>query len=200
MQCARASCQEKWRLHWQKMSELVFGKSCIPLNDKQHHKHVRIADSVLSLHVGPIQKSYRHICGASLMLMDGLSSWRETTSWKSRSCFSRVEPYRVPSCLFRCDQLTSLDLCHCELKPSLCFSVLPDLRFLLLHRIYEHGGRVEAPTSPFFENSLTLYGIKGHAHLKLHAPQLNTVCVGKCLFWHHYMRWSLCKELVLSID
>ncbi|KAK9023231.1 hypothetical protein V6N11_003456 [Hibiscus sabdariffa] len=175
----------KWRYKWATIPYLVFDNQCLNVSSQDQtlikNKLVNIINHVLLLHNGPIHKfklSYRDLLGSASIdrwiLCISRSSIEELILevWKG-------QPYKPPSCLFNCQNLTHLELFNCLLEPPLTFKGFKNLRSLDLQHITIVQSVFENLISscPLLEK-LTLMNFSGVTHLNIDAPNLQFFDIG----------------------
>lgn len=176
---------KKWRYKWATIPHLVFDNLCVAISSQEQtlvkNKLVNIVDHVLLLHTGPIIKfklSHRDLLGVSdidrWILHISRSSIKEfiLEIWKGQR-------YKVPSCLFSCQNLIHLELFNCLLKPPSTFKGFRNLKSLDLQHITLAQDVFENLISscPMLER-LTLMNFDGFTHLNIDAPNLQFFDIG----------------------
>ncbi|XP_077233213.1 F-box/FBD/LRR-repeat protein At1g13570-like [Tasmannia lanceolata] len=166
----------KWRYSWASIPQLVFDKDCIQSYIEEEHIHnyrVKLVDRVLLLHNGAIHKFKLSKYVQSCSNIDQWILYLSRTGIKKLVLeFWPKNRYKVPTCLFSCQELSHLELRHCVLKP-MTFKRLGSLRSLHLENVVcceEIIQRLIA-SCPLLER-LTLLELDGPTCLKIQAPNL----------------------------
>ncbi|KAF6149210.1 hypothetical protein GIB67_026066 [Kingdonia uniflora] len=156
----------QWRYKWTTLSELVFKYQTI-----NHDKLVNIVDRVLLLHKGDIQMFVlSSFCLKSTPVID---SWLLYLSWNGIKEitleFKKGEVYKMPSCLFSCQNLSHLKLHGCIIKLPSSSKGFRNLKILCLELKVQ--GRlkeflVENATSLDFMDIKLFSSVSKEEHLK----------------------------------
>lgn len=167
----------KWRYKWAALTQLVFDDKCASFsNDRTitENKLVKFITRFLFLHEGPIHKFT--LSTSYLQSSPDIDQWLLFLSRKDiKELVLEVgegEWFRVPSCLFSCMKLASLELVRCELDPPPEFKGFLCLKYLNLQQVLVAPEVVENLISgcPLLE-SLTLSYFDSLA-LTVRAPNL----------------------------
>ncbi|POO03185.1 F-box domain containing protein [Trema orientale] len=171
-----------WRYKWAMFSKLVFNKSSFPFPSQDGvvymNEFATIIDHILLLHIGPIDKFELSYAARPLEQSD-INRWiihlsRTRTSIKDLVLdASTGQDYILPSCLFSCQSLTNLVLCHCMLKPPPTFHGFENLRSLKLKfvNVAQHLLENLISSCPVLE-SLNLVDLESSSHLNINAKNL----------------------------
>lgn len=175
----------KWRYKWAAIPSLVFDNQCASASPQDQtlikHRLVNIVDHVLLLHNGPILKfklSHRDLLGVT-----DIDRWILHVSRSSITEFIleiwKGQRYRVPSCLFSCQNLIHLELFNCLLRPPPIFNGFKNLKSLDLQHITLAQNVFEnlILSCPLLER-LTLMNFDGFTHLNIDAPNLQFFDIG----------------------
>lgn len=176
-----------WRFKWHNMSKLVFNDECLPFSTNKDYlvrELVHIVDSVLTLHVGTVEI---FDISVNLPSSSDVSRW---ITFLSRNQIREINLnfngsgyYDIPSHIFNCETLTHLELWNCVFKLPASFQQLAKLTTLILSRVCDPGGRLEALISccPSLR-VLSLIQIDSPKHLNIIAPNLHEVYVRETYF------------------
>ncbi|CAH1441126.1 unnamed protein product [Lactuca virosa] len=133
---------KKWRHRWTTIRTLVFDKyfsSKFATNGYLGcNGFIRIINTVLILHKGPILKFHLHIPNISLdsfQEVDQFIALLSRNGVRELKLTNSNECYRLPSHLFSCLELTKLELQNCFFKQPLEFEGFLNLEELLLEDI-----------------------------------------------------------------
>ncbi|KAM5564259.1 F-box/FBD/LRR-repeat protein [Rosa sericea] len=161
----------KWRYKFAMLPRLVFDHQCT----------YKIVDHVLLSHIGPISK---------FKLSQGSKDIQDIDRWilhlprhpinELILKFSVRPRYKMPSCMFSCQDLSHLDLNNCLLKPPSAFKGFRSLHRLIIKRVTLAQDVLENMIicSPLLER-LTLENCDGFRQLKIDAPNLQfLLCIG----------------------
>ncbi|XP_004292705.1 PREDICTED: F-box/FBD/LRR-repeat protein At1g13570-like [Fragaria vesca subsp. vesca] len=163
-----------WRYKWAMLPHLVFDARC----------NSRIANQVLLGHFGPISKF--ELCQGSKDIRD-IDGWilylsRNHPVNDLKLSFSVRKRYKMPSCMFSCQDIIHLNLTGCLLKPPSTFEGFRSLRSLhfedviLNQDVFDH-----MILSCNLLERLTLKDCGGFTQLKIDAPNLLILhCSGVC--------------------
>ncbi|XP_070662308.1 F-box/FBD/LRR-repeat protein At1g13570-like [Malus domestica] len=162
-----------WRYKTAMLPHLVFDDRCY--SNKNLTTFENIVNQVLLLHIGPINTfklSHRdHLATSDIdrwILHLSRNSIKELILdiWKG-------DPYKVPSCLFSCQDLVHLELYNCLLKPPSTFKGFKSLKSLDIRLITLAPDVFDKMIvcSPLLEK-LTVVYIDGLTRLKIGAPNL----------------------------
>lgn len=173
-----------WRYEWSNLPQVVFDKHHFPFCENQTQteydsKLVKIVDQVLLLHRGPIHKFK---LSTDLERCTDIDRWILFLSRNGIREFIvdkwRGQMYKVPSCLFSCQEITHLELYKCTLIPPASFRGFSSLTSLDLQVVVFSNDGLESLISncPLL-NKLKLRYIDGCTHLKLCAPSLVDISV-----------------------
>ena len=175
----------KWRYKWATLPHIVFNYQCYSLSSPDEtvdkNKLVNIVDHVLLLHNGPIYSfklSHRDLQGIS-----DIDRWILHLTRRSIKEFVleiwKGQRYKMPSCLFSCQNLTHLELFNCLLKPPLTFKGFRSLKSLDLQHVTLAQDVFENLISscPLLER-LTLMNFDGFTHLNIDAQNLQFFDIG----------------------
>ncbi|KAK2983918.1 hypothetical protein RJ640_017839 [Escallonia rubra] len=134
----------KWRYNWSTIPELEFGQQFFENSDS-----VSIISKLLLLHSGPILKfviqisskisfTEREVIDINQWILFLSRNGLEELTFEYSPCSFREPkklPYKLPSHLFSCLQLTHLKLCKCSLFPPVTFEGFPNLINLELYYV-----------------------------------------------------------------
>ncbi|XP_062022448.1 F-box/FBD/LRR-repeat protein At1g13570-like [Rosa rugosa] len=161
----------KWRYKFAMLPRLVF----------DHQYTCKVVDHVLLSHIGPISK---------FQLTQGSKDIKDIDRWilhLSRHPINElilkfsVRPrYKMPSCMFSCQDLSHLNLNNCLLKPPSAFKGFRSLQRLIIKRVTLAQDVLDnmIVCSPLLER-LTLENCDGFRQLKIDAPNLQfLLCIG----------------------
>ncbi|RXH87501.1 hypothetical protein DVH24_034401 [Malus domestica] len=162
-----------WRYKTAMLPHLVFDDRCY--SNKNLTTFENIVNQVLLLHIGPISTfklSHRdHLATSDIdrwILHLSRNSIKDLILdiWKG-------DPYKVPSCLFSCQDLVHLELYNCLLKPPSTFKGFKSLKSLDIRLITLAPDVFDKMIvcSPLLEK-LTVVYIDGLTRLKIGAPNL----------------------------
>ncbi|CAN6687971.1 unnamed protein product [Malus baccata var. baccata] len=162
-----------WRYKTAMLPHLVFDDRCF--SNKNLTTFENIVNQVLLLHIGPINTfklSHRDRLATSdidrwiLHLSRNAIKELILDIWKG-------DPYKVPSCLFSCQDLVHLELYNCLLKPPSTFKGFKSLKSLDIRLITLAPDVFDKMIvcSPLLEK-LTVVYIDGLTRLKIGAPNL----------------------------
>nr|XP_011465210.1 PREDICTED: F-box/FBD/LRR-repeat protein At1g13570-like [Fragaria vesca subsp. vesca] len=164
-----------WRYKWATLSHLVFDERCDSTLD--HSAFVNIVDRILLLHIGPIHKfklSHQELAATS-----DIDRWILHLSRHSIKEFIldvlKGSPYKIPSCLFSCQDIIHLELSTCLLEPPPAFKGFRSLKRLDMQYVTLTQD-VLILCCPLLE-TLTLMNWKGFTLLKIDAPNLRFLSV-----------------------
>ncbi|XP_048431032.1 F-box/FBD/LRR-repeat protein At1g13570-like [Pyrus x bretschneideri] len=162
-----------WRYKTAMLPHLVFDNRCF--SNKNLTTFENIVNQVLLLHIGPINTF-------KLSHLDRLPT-SDIDRWilhLSRNAIKELilhiwkgDPYKVPSCLFSCQDLVHLELYNCLLKPPSTFKGFKSLKSLDIRLITLAPDVFDKMIvcSPLLEK-LTVAYIDGLTRLKIGAPNL----------------------------
>ncbi|XP_062025371.1 F-box/FBD/LRR-repeat protein At1g13570-like isoform X1 [Rosa rugosa] len=197
----------KWRYKWAMLPDLVFDELGFPGVLYKHDKLVKMVDHVLFLHIGPINKvklSHKGLNGTA-----DIDRWILHLSRNSMKEFTfefwKKPEYKMPSCLFSCQDLVHLDLSNCLLKPPRTFKGFKSLKKLQIESV--------TLTQDEFENLivccpllkyLTMIDCRGFTKLKIDAPNLRILglnCAFEDLNLQHTLKLTIiCISLEANGD
>ncbi|PRQ22313.1 putative F-box domain, leucine-rich repeat domain, L domain-containing protein [Rosa chinensis] len=127
----------KWRYKWAILPDLVFDELGFPGVLYKHDKLVKMVDHVLFLLIGPINKvklSHKGLNGTA-----DIDRWILHLSRNSMREFIfrfwKKPEYKMPSCLFSCQDLVHLEFCNCLLKPPRTFKGFKSLKKLEIESV-----------------------------------------------------------------
>ena len=171
----------EWRYKWATTPRLVFDDQSLPPYFDSNgfvtgDKLVSEIDRILLLHFGPICKfklSYRQ----SIVPDNDIDKWILHLSRHPLKEFELQMPnnirYKVPSCIFSCQNLTRLDLSDCLLKPPSTFKGFRSLKSLRLEYVtLDQAAFDMLMSSSAWLEELTLIDLAGVYRLDINAPNL----------------------------
>lgn len=171
----------KWRYKWSSVPQLVFDDQCtstggVPsLQPSPQENLVKIIDKVLLLHTGPIQKfelSHKGICASC-----------DIDHWILHLCRVSVNEiildiwqgqyYKIPTSLFKCQDLIHLELYRCLVKIPSTFEGFKILESLDLQVVELSPDELEALISrcPLLKH-LTLRSLNGIEQINVEVGNL----------------------------
>jgi len=167
-----------WRNKWYTLPNLVFDMHCVSDAASLYHlvfniKFLRIVDHVLLLHIGSINKfvlSNFRSDDIRVSHVTDIDRWILHLSKRSiKEIVLQVwleDRYKIPWCLFSCQTLRHLTLCHCWLKPPATFEGFKNLESLHLEEVTVAQDDFENMISgcPLLEH-LTLFDVMASTRL-----------------------------------
>ncbi|KAK1413469.1 hypothetical protein QVD17_35242 [Tagetes erecta] len=128
-----------WRYKWTTMRELVFDEQfserLVNYGMLGTHGFIRVINQVLLLHIGPISKFHLYIPNILFDSFKEVDQWILFLSTKGVKDFSLINSnrrYRLPSYMFSCLELRTLELFNCTFNPPLEFEGFLNLETLVL--------------------------------------------------------------------
>lgn len=168
----------RWRYQWCTIPHLVFDKQSV---SSILHKLEDIVDQALLLHNGPIHK-FVFDADSDLKDVAPVDRWMvflSRNSVKELSLkFSSSGLYKLPSALYSCQAIVSLDLHDCEFRLFRSFNGFNCLTNLFLENISISDTDFESLISkcPILRK-LVFIDFYGCCHLKLNAPRLQELVI-----------------------
>ncbi|KAL6213228.1 hypothetical protein ACLB2K_012675 [Fragaria x ananassa] len=168
----------KWRYKSAMFQSLKFDEQCVSTQNPITFVH--IVDQVLLLHVGPIRKF--KLSHRDLLAPADIDRW---ILYLSRSSVKHLileigidQRYKLPSCLFSCEDIICLCLHNCILKPPSTFSGFKSLKRLTLERVTltQHVFESFILGCPMLKG-LILRNCNGFRHLNIDAPNLKFLVI-----------------------
>lgn len=157
----------QWRHRASRLPHLVFDGKC----------HSSDIDHLLLVHNGPVHKF--QLSGCKVVGTDkDLDRWILYLSQKSIKEFILLQyrpgrPYKLPSSLFSCQGLTSLELCTCVLKPPSSFKGFKSLKSIDFEEVtMDQDVFEDFIIGCRFLERLRLVHCQGLIHLNIDAPNL----------------------------
>ncbi|XP_059650303.1 F-box/FBD/LRR-repeat protein At1g13570-like [Cornus florida] len=145
---------------------------------------VNVINKIFLLHTGPILKfslyipppiqiDHNHDIDHWMLILS--SNGIKELTFESASPY----PYKLPSCIFSCPQLTRLKLCNCIIKPPHAFKCFGNLISLSFENIIFTANMLETlfSSAPLLENLFILSCI-GIEHFNIQAPSLKVLQLG----------------------
>ncbi|CAN6544504.1 unnamed protein product [Malus baccata var. baccata] len=155
------------------LPHLVFDNQCFPTKPFTTFEH--IVDQVLVLHVGPIHtfKLVHEVPTATGHIVRWILHLSRNAIKEIILDVWRKNPYKMPSCFYSCQDLVSLTLYNCLLKPPFTFKGFRSLKNLYLREVTIAQDVLQAliDRSSLLER-LTLRTCSGISHLKINALNL----------------------------
>lgn len=175
----------KWRYKWTKdLYQLQFDEKLIPSQYRGTHaasltdRFVKVVDSVLLQHSAPIKKFL--LCHRNFQGTGDTHKWIRYLSKASVnelvfSC-SKVQPYKMPSHLFQCQDLVFLALENCSLRIPPTFQGFKNLGMLRLSEVSLSGDSLgKLISSCPVLTRLSLNQLPNITHLNIDAPNLEVL-------------------------
>lgn len=164
----------KWRYKSAMLPHLVFDCRCTPT---ANYTVENIVDHVLLSHIGSIHKF--KLAQEDLSFRD-IDRWIVHLSRNSVKEFILLngqddDPYLMPSCMFSCQDLIHLKLRNCMLGPPSTFKGFKSLRSLAIEDVSLSQDVLESMISSSQLESLSLKNCNGFRHLKIDAPNLQSL-------------------------
>ncbi|XP_056167286.1 F-box/FBD/LRR-repeat protein At1g13570-like [Syzygium oleosum] len=171
----------KWRYKWSSVPQLVFDEQCtrargVPsLQQSLNENLVKIIDEVLLLHTGPIEKfmlSHTGFCATS-----NIDHWILHLSRVSIKAIVlhiwKGFDYKIPTSLFKCQDLIHLELHRCFVKIPSTFEGFKNLESLDLQHVDMSSNGLEALISccPLLKR-LNLCNLEGIKQINVEAGNL----------------------------
>ncbi|XP_057974676.1 F-box/FBD/LRR-repeat protein At1g13570-like [Malania oleifera] len=175
----------KWRYKWVTLPDVVFDNQCLSVSSQDQallkNNLVNIVDHVLLLHTGPISKF--KLSHRDLLAITDIDRWILYLSRNSIKEFIleiwKGPRYKMPSCLYSCQNLIHLEVFNCWLRPPSVFGGFRSLKSLDLQHVTLDQDVFQNLISgcPLLER-LTLMNFDGFTHLNIHAPNLQFFDIG----------------------
>ncbi|XP_050144773.1 F-box/FBD/LRR-repeat protein At1g13570-like [Malus sylvestris] len=163
----------RWRYKTATLPHLVFDNQCFPTKPFTTFEH--IVDQVLVLHVGPIHtfRLVHEIPTATGHIVRWILHLSRNAIKEFILDVWRKNPYKMPSCFYSCQDLVSLTLYNCLLKPPSTFKGFRSLKNLYLREVTIAQDVLQAliDCSSLLER-LALRTCSGISHLKINAPNV----------------------------
>lgn len=172
----------RWRYRWASLPHLVFDDNCVESSAEKavtENNMIKFITRVLFLHKGPIHKF--KLSTTLLHSCPDIDQWLLFLSRNEIRELSlelgEANLYRMPSCLFSCRKLTSLELFRFELDPPLDFKGFTCLRTLILHDVSVPPESMEILITdcPLLENFTLSYF--ENAEISIAPPNLKYLCL-----------------------
>ncbi|BFG42127.1 hypothetical protein CerSpe_284020 [Prunus speciosa] len=163
----------KWRFQSAMLPHLVFDDQCF--STQNHKTFENIVDQVLLLHIGPIHTF--KLSRPDLPATSEIDRWIRHLSRNSVNELIlhiwKGDPYKIPSCLFSCQDMVHLELYNCSLKPPSTCKGFRSLKSLCIDEVTMAQDVFDnvIVSCPLLER-LTLTNCCGFTHVKIHAPNL----------------------------
>ncbi|XP_058115021.1 F-box/FBD/LRR-repeat protein At1g13570-like [Magnolia sinica] len=179
-----------WRYKWVTIPHLTFDERSFPTladySELNELKLINAVDQVLLLHKGPV---HEFKCQIYLESCPAIDRWLLHLSDNAVKSFTldnlRLERYKLPSCLFRYENLIHLQVSWCIFKPPRKFDGLRNLRTLHLQDISIDSSFEDFISKFPLLEALTLRNFDGLTCLNIQGPQLLYLdIVGKLKYLH----------------
>ncbi|XP_077228556.1 F-box/FBD/LRR-repeat protein At1g13570-like [Tasmannia lanceolata] len=170
----------KWRYMWVTIPQIVFNSQCYPRGIPSSNtallnlKRVNIVDQVLLHHRGPIHKFE---CSDYLPPCSDLDRWmvflsRQGIKELILNFYGGV--YKLPACLFSCQELYHLRLLLCNFNIPPAFEGFRHLKILYLNEVVIPNDEFECLTSnfPLLESLTCIYYNVRLPRIKINSPNL----------------------------
>ncbi|XP_004295166.1 PREDICTED: F-box/FBD/LRR-repeat protein At1g13570-like [Fragaria vesca subsp. vesca] len=166
----------QWRYKAAMLQHLVFDYQCRSAHSDT--TFADIVDHVLLAHIGPIHKFELTLDHFASKDMDRWILHLSRNSIKEFILRHWGRPYKIPSCLFSCQDIISLELSCCLLEPPPTFKGFRGLKSLHFDRVFFAQDVFEhlIISCPLLE-SLTLIYCDSFSHLMIDAPNLKFLYV-----------------------
>ncbi|PKA58907.1 F-box/FBD/LRR-repeat protein [Apostasia shenzhenica] len=167
----------RWRHLWCTIPHLIFNKQSVP--SSVHNQLDKIVDQVLLLHNGPIHKFVFDGFIEDLATVDRwivVLSRNDLKELALKFCPGRL--YKLPSSLFSCRAIVTLDLHDCEFKLPRSFSGFSLLTDLFLENVNISDDEFACLISKSSHiRKLVFMDFYGCCHLKFNAPKLQELVI-----------------------
>ncbi|KAL6565877.1 hypothetical protein OROHE_004932 [Orobanche hederae] len=167
----------QWRYKAAMLQHLVFDYECCSARENAT-TFANIVDHVLLTHIGPIHKF--ELARDQLARKD-IDRWilhLSRNSIKELIFHNRGPRYKIPSCLFSCHSIISLELLNCLLEPPSNFKGFKNLKSLDIQDVAFSQDVLQhlIASCPVLE-SLSLVWCDNFKHLRIDAPNLKILDV-----------------------
>lgn len=169
----------KWRYKSAMLPHLVFDNHCVSAHSLV--SFVNIVDHVLLLHIGPVHKF--KLSNRDFLATSDIDRWILHLSRCSIKEFIleiwKGNRYKLPSCLFSCQDMIHLELFNCLIRPPSTFKGFKCLKSLDLQHVTLDQNVFDnmIVCCPLLEK-LTVMNFDGFTHLNIDAPNLQFFDVG----------------------
>ncbi|KAM5585984.1 F-box/FBD/LRR-repeat protein [Rosa sericea] len=161
----------QWRYKAAMLQHLVFDYQCRSAHNDT--TFADIVDHVLLAHIGPIHKFKLFRAHLASKDIDRWILHLSRNSIKEFILHHQQKRYKIPSCLFSCQDIISLELSRCLLQPPSTFKGFRSLKSFYFESVIFAQDEFEHLISccPLLE-SLTLVYCDSFSHLMIDAPNL----------------------------